>query len=387
MKISIYTEHPLTVYGGLEKVLALTYKCLSQKGHTVRIVVIAPFKELVSPTIDWFKGIPVNRFGMKPERFLRLMCWLRLLFKKKNKTIIQAFRGDFRGNGIPDLAMVTDPELIPEFSEVIKQTGAKTKIFYWDHGLIPGTSYWLSRNGWKTNSRLFIFYFLFSQILKKVLPLADGVLAISTGIQKMSSRFKVVEKVHVVFNPIEIPHDKFNRPPMTPRFLYVGRLSDFDKNISFLLTGLSRIKDEEWFLDIIGAGPDEEKLKTLSFRLGLENKVRWLGAYPDPFSKVQDCTVLLLTSRSEGFPVVLAEANAHGIPVISSNCISGPEDIVIEGVNGYLYPEGNLEAFVDILRKVIKGELKFASPEEIAKTAERFSPEAFYERLKNALGL
>lgn len=46
-----------------------------------------------------------------------------------------------------------------------------------------------------------------------------------------------------------------------------------------------------------------------------------------------------------------------------------------------------MDAFVNILRKVIRGELKFASPEEIARTAERFSPEAFYERLKSALRL
>ena len=83
----------------------------------------------------------------------------------------------------------------------------------------------------------------------------------------------------------------------------------------------------------------------------------------------------------------MVEANLHGIPVISSNCQAGPGDIVIEGVNGYLFPEGDLETFVNILRKVIRGELNFASPEEIARTAERFSPDAFYERFKGALGL
>jgi len=112
-----------------------------------------------------------------------------------------------------------------------------------------------------------------------------------------------------------------------------------------------------------------------------------MGFHPQPFSIVRECTALLLTSRFEGFPLVLVEAIQYGIPVISSNCQAGPEDIVIEGVNGYLFPEGDLESFVNILRKVISGELKFASPEEIARTAERFSPEAFYERFKAALGL
>ncbi|MGB9553214.1 MAG: glycosyltransferase, partial [bacterium] len=309
------------------------------------------------------------------------------IFKRKNQSLIKAFMEDFRGNGIPDLAIVTDPELIPELRKVTEQTGRKIKIFYWDHGLITGTSYWLSRTGAKTSLRLFLFYWLFSEIFKRALSLVDGVLAISTGIQKISAKFKIGGKIHTVFNPIDIGYEKLNFPPNTPRFIYIGRLSDFDKNISFLLKGFFQIKEEEWSLDIVGTGQDQEKLEKLSFTLGLKDKVRWLGSYSDPFSKVKDCTALILTSRSEGFPVVLVEANAHGIPVISSNCQAGPEDIIIEGVNGYLYPEGNLEAFVDILRKVIKGELKFASPEEIAKTAERFSPETFYERLKNALGL
>jgi UDP-D-galactose:(glucosyl)LPS alpha-1,6-D-galactosyltransferase len=215
----------------------------------------------------------------------------------------------------------------------------------------------------------------------------DGVLATSTGIKEFFSRLIPEEKIHVIFNPVEKQGANLARPANTPKFIYVGRLTDFDKNISFLLRSLSRLKDEIWSLDIFGAGPDQNKLKNLSSKLGLENKIRWIGFYSEPFSLVQECTALLLTSRFEGFGLVLVEANAHGIPVISSNCLAGPEDIVIEGVNGYLFPEGDLEAFVNILRKVIRGELNFASPGEIARTAERFSPEAFYERLKSALEL
>jgi len=55
-------------------------------------------------------------------------------------------------------------------------------------------------------------------------------------------------------------------------------------------------------------------------------------------------------------------------------------------VNGYLFPEGDLEAFVNILQKAIRGELNFASPEEIARTAERFSIEAFLRGSRARLG-
>jgi len=386
-KIAIYTEHPLTVYGGLERVLASAFKCLSQKGHSVRIVVIAPKKALVSPFIDWFKEIPVFKYEMTPGKLLRLVCWLRLLFRKPNKSIMRAVMDDLRRNGIPDLALVTNPELISELNLVMKRTGAKTCIYYWDHGLTSVSSYWLSGRRGLANLRFWIYAWLYLQIFKKTIRSVDGVLAISTGIKEFFFRFIQKEKIHVIFNPVEKQGEKLARPANPPKFIYVGRLTDFDKNISFLLQSLSRLKDEVWSLDIFGSGPDQNKLKNLSLKLGLENKIRWLGFFSEPFSLEQECTALLLTSRFEGFPLVLVEANLHGIPVISSNCQAGPGDIVIEGVNGYLFPEGDLETFVNILRKVIRGELNFASPEEIARTAERFSPETFYERLKSALGL
>ena len=300
---------------------------------------------------------------------------------------MRAVMDDLSRNGIPDLALVTNPELIPELNVVIKQMGVKTKLYYWDHGLTSVSYYWLSRKRRLTNLRFWIYAWLYLQIFKKTIRSVDGVLAISTGIKEFFSPLIPEEKIHVIFNPVEKQGEKLAKPANPPKFIYVGRLTDSDKNISFLLQGLSHLKEEVWSLDVFGSGPDEDKLKSLSLKLGLENKIRWLGFFSEPFSLVQECTALLLTSRFEGFPLVLVEASLHGIPIISSNCQAGPGDIVIEGVNGYLFPEGDLDAFVNILRKVIREELNFASPEEIARTAERFSPETFYERLKSALGL
>jgi hypothetical protein len=156
-KIAIYTEQPLTVYGGLERVLALAHRCLSQKGHSVRIVVIAPKRALVSPLIDWFKEIPVFKYEMTPGRLLRLVCWLRLLFRKPNKSITRAVMDDLSRNGIPDLALVTNPELISELNVVIKQAGPKTRVYYWDHGLTSVSSYWLSERRRLANLRFWIY--------------------------------------------------------------------------------------------------------------------------------------------------------------------------------------------------------------------------------------
>jgi len=226
---------------------------------------------------------------------------------------------------------------------------------------------------------------LYDKAIGYALRMADRHLAISTGIKKLIIRYDPDADVKLVFNPVSLNVKKLINRSSHPILLYVGRLNDHHKNLSFLLQGLSRSSQKEWALKIIGTGPDEEKLKGMAIQLGISDKIQWLGFKNEPFDSLEECTALLLTSRYEGFGLVLVEANAHGIPVISSNCLAGPEDIVIEGVNGYLFPEGDLSSFVNILDKLIRGELKFASPEEIAKTAERFSEDNYYQRFKEAL--
>ncbi|MGC9140601.1 glycosyltransferase, partial [Athalassotoga sp.] len=187
------------------------------------------------------------------------------------------------------------------------------------------------------------------------------------------------------FNPLEPYNGSLIERSKIPLFLYVGRIDDGQKNLSFMFKGLSMIK-KDWKLIIVGTGPDEDKLKSLANDLGISQKIEWRGFKKDPYENLNEgVTALLLTSRFEGFGMVLAEANQRGIPVISSDCQVGPADIVIPGVNGYLYPEGDMDAFVKIVNDVIDGKVGFGTPEEIARTAERFSGEVVCNNIIKAL--
>jgi len=94
-----------------------------------------------------------------------------------------------------------------------------------------------------------------------------------------------------------------------------------------------------------------------------------------------DCTVL--TSKFEGFPMVLVESISQGIPVISSDCPTGPADIVNKD-NGVLYSVGNTDQLRLAVQDMVDGKSHF-SRESILRTAEKFSSDKYYENVSNAL--
>jgi glycosyltransferase involved in cell wall biosynthesis len=116
----------------------------------------------------------------------------------------------------------------------------------------------------------------------------------------------------------------------------VGRLSP-EKGIDVALKvhGLVASRCPEARLCIAGEGPERPRLERITERLGIGRSVEWLGYLDDPDSLYRRMAVLLLPSRSEGFPNVALEAMAHGVPVVASR-VGGIPEIVLEGRSGFL---------------------------------------------------
>ncbi len=134
--------------------------------------------------------------------------------------------------------------------------------------------------------------------------------------------------------------------------LTVGRLHKV-KNQVFLLGACRRLVDNGVKVScrIAGAGPERRALIRTTRDLGLKNVVSLLGALPGRTvaHEYEAADLFVLTSLSEGLPIVLFEAMYHGLPVIAP-AITGIPELVIDGETGWLYEPGNLE---DLVRKVV----------------------------------
>ncbi len=140
--------------------------------------------------------------------------------------------------------------------------------------------------------------------------------------------------------------------------LNVGRFTD-DKRHELLIRiwSLSSGKDLGWQLKIIGQGENLEKILTLIRSLKLEESVSVHPVTSEIEHEFVSASVFLLTSRNEGFGLVLAEAMACGVPCVAFNCPSGPRDIVTDGRSGYLIAEDEIHSFVKRLDDLIDSEI------------------------------
>lgn len=240
--------------------------------------------------------------------------------------------------------------------------------------------------------RGFIFlYLIFIKNYKKKIKYinkADFYLSISSGItQQLIDMGIDRNSIATIFNPVARCPVCIPTPKGNTRFVYLGRVvADGQKNIRGIFNGLAKLKGE-WSLDIIGTGPDVDTLTALAETLGISKNIHWHGWQKSPriYSEyAKNITCLLLTSHFEGFGMVLAEASAHGVYAISSNCETGPADIIKEGINGNLYSPDNPEQFVSLLQEIVDGKVLPAGT-QIQHAIEDFYEDNYILKVNEAL--
>jgi len=223
---------------------------------------------------------------------------------------------------------------------------------------------------------------------------ADAVIAISGGVADDLARAAGVphQRVHAIHNPVSIDEIR-NRarapldhpwlaPSEPPVLLAVGKLAP-QKDYPTLLRAFARVRAARHArLVILGEGPQRSKLARLARRLGIASDVALRGFEPNPHAWMARASVFVLSSAWEGFSNALAEALACDCPVVSTDCPSGPAEILDGGAFGPLCPVGDDRALAGAILRVLETPL---SRDALRARAATFSVDAAADRYLEVL--
>jgi len=233
-----------------------------------------------------------------------------------------------------------------------------------------------------TGKRMFNFY------LRKIASrLADVIVPVSQGIADEIEQILNVnpKRINLIYNGFDLEEmwkkaaEEVNHPSLGNRKELVvgtlGRMVEL-KGFNYLLEAVMLVNDKGISLRLLMIGKGEllEELKVKAERLGIKDKVNFLGFVKNPFAYLVRCDLFVLSSLYEGLPSTLIEAMALGLPVISTRCPTGPEEIIQNEKNGLLVPVADSRAIAEAIVRVLEDkELNTRLRIEGKKRAEDFS--------------
>lgn len=328
--------------GGAERVMLQLARGFIETGHPVDLVLARAEGPLLSEVpleahvIDFDTANPV----------MMLVKLMRYLRAERPKALLSPF------------------EVTSVIAIVAKKiTGISTRV-------VVRISVHLSRNKRVKKWKKLLERFIVAQLY----PRADGIVAVSQGVAKDLSVYAGIptERVKVIYNPVlsEKLIEAAEQPATHPFFsdgqrpviLGVGRLTG-QKDFFTLIRAFDIFRKKiPSRLIILGDGEERQALEKLIQVSGLQDLVDLPGFEINPFVFMKRASVFVLSSKWEGLPNVLIQALACGCPVISTDCLSGPSEILKGGEYGYLVPVGDAESMAEAMEAVLMGNIRKPPP-------------------------
>ena len=190
---------------------------------------------------------------------------------------------------------------------------------------------------------------------------ASKVVAVSEGVKEdlCSNKGVNIKSVCVIYNPVNLNFSRANyknidiekwRLSSDAKFISVGNLK-IQKNYSYLIDSLSILKNKGFAFKhlILGEGSQREALTKKIQTLNLEEDIFLVGSVDQPINLIKEADTFVLSSQFEGFGLVIVEALAAGVTVVSTDCQSGPAEILGNGLYGYLGPTNDSKKFSEVI--------------------------------------
>lgn len=229
-------------------------------------------------------------------------------------------------------------------------------------------------------------------LVKMLYRYADAVVAVSNGVAKDIEQYANLRRssVHCIYNPSFSPSilEAAKERPEHPWFfdsgpdilLAAGRLHK-QKAYDVLLRAIALARHHrDVRLLVIGEGEERASLEALRDELRLQNVVDFAGFSNNPYAVMANARLLVMSSSWEGLPTVLIEAMACDLPIVSTDCPSGPDEILAGGTYGYLTPVGDAVALSNAILAALESP-KRGGPER----AKAFSVEEAVKRYLEVL--
>ena len=170
--------------------------------------------------------------------------------------------------------------------------------------------------------------------------------------------------------------------------LAVGRLNDYLKGFDLLIESFAKLKNQDWELHIAGGDEEGEALKEQAERLGVINRIKFLGKVKEIDKCYAYAGMFVIPSRSEGFPNALAEAMGAGCCCIAFDFTAGPRDIIVDGISGLIIENGNTTEMAKAIDYLIAHpEKRMQLSKEAIKIREKLNENLIAEKIKRFINL
>lgn len=320
----LYVAPQVANFGGLIRVLSIKLNYLAEKGYDVHL--LTQNRNAVSPIFDGFnpriKFHDMKLFGNKVSFLLRYKKLINQQIKEIDPDIIVVCDNGIKAYLLPFILNTPKPLLFESHgSKYIQEAEIKSGFF---NKLIQKLSWKLKDIGIKQYSKLVL---------------------LTPAIVKDWKH----ENIEIINNPIWFQSEK-PAELESRKVIAVGRHS-YEKGFDRMLPIWKRAieKHPEWMLDIYGDANGSVDLTALADSLGIRKNVNFYAFTDKIEQRYPEHSIYLMTSRSEGFPMVLIEAMNCGLPVIAYDCPGGIQGIVTDQYNGFLVEDGNLDLFCEKL--------------------------------------
>ncbi len=237
---------------------------------------------------------------------------------------------------------------------------------------------------------------LWYKTMRTFYPQMDKIIAVSQGVADDIADITGIpaDQIEVIHNPVVTPDlaSQARQPVTHPWFkpgspgviMGIGRLTR-QKDFPTLLRAFAKVRQHlSCRLMILGEGHEREHCKSLAGELGIAEHVELPGFVTNPYAYLSKACLFVLSSRWEGSPNALTEAMALGIPVVATDCQSGPREILQNGRIGRLVPVGNAEDLAEAMLETIRHP---QLPDKLQSAVSSYTIEASTLRYLQAMGI